>query len=166
MMASAQTPEIIVVGVDDTAASRAALDFALGEGVVRGVEVEVVTAWTWDSSFDGVGNATTGDDADAIAYSLQEQVVQNALDRLDERPVVSRTVVHEDAGPALVARSDHAVMLVVGSERQGPFARFALGSVSEHCVRNAVCPVVVVPDPARVAWKRPRHIKNAASTLW
>jgi len=54
----------------------------------------------------------------------------NRLGRL--RPVV-----------LLVAASEHAQLLVVGSRGRGAFTGMLLGSVSYHCLQNAHCPVVV-----------------------
>jgi nucleotide-binding universal stress UspA family protein len=39
-------------------------------------------------------------------------------------------------------------VLVCGSRDQGAVKRLLLGSVSTHVVRNAVCPVIVVPARA------------------
>ena len=52
-----------------------------------------------------------------------------------------------EAGPAIVeaAASEGADLIIVGSHRRGPVGRILLGSVSEHVVRNARCPVLVVP---------------------
>jgi nucleotide-binding universal stress UspA family protein len=59
-----------------------------------------------------------------------------------------------DPGPAIVdaALSESADVIVVGSHRRGPLERVLLGSVSEHVVRNARCPVLVVPPD--VEWSR------------
>jgi nucleotide-binding universal stress UspA family protein len=142
-------PGIGVVGVDDSSGSRAALDFALREGLAHGDSVEVVTAWRWSSPYDGVQRASTEDAARDATAAMQDALVQEALDRLPDRPRVSQIVVHDYSGKALVTRSDGARMLVVGSGRKGALSRGLLGSVSEYCVRHAPVPVTVVPDPLR-----------------
>ena len=59
---------------------------------------------------------------------------------------VSFLVWQGDPGDMIVAaaEAEHADMVVVGSHGRGAVGRFFLGSVSEHVVRNAPCPVLVV----------------------
>ena len=57
--------------------------------------------------------------------------------------------MHDFAGRVLVARADHAAMLVVSGGTQGSASRKSVGSVAEYCVRHSAAPVVVVPDPVR-----------------
>lgn len=144
------TTNLIVVGVDGTPGSRAALDVALDEGVARGATVEVVTVWAVGSAYDGEGAVTTPELARAAASSLQDEIVQQALAERTERPTVAQTVLPGYAGNALVERSDGAAMIVVGSGRKGVMSRAFIGSTSEHVVRHARGPVLVVPDPQRV----------------
>ena len=61
-----------------------------------------------------------------------------------------------EPGPSIVAAaaSEQADMVIVGSHGRGVVGRFVLGSVSEHVVRHASCPVVVV---------RARPAQSAAS---
>jgi nucleotide-binding universal stress UspA family protein len=47
--------------------------------------------------------------------------------------------------PQLADQSPHADLFVVGSRGYGPHRRVLLGSVSGRLVRNAACPVLVVP---------------------
>jgi nucleotide-binding universal stress UspA family protein len=44
----------------------------------------------------------------------------------------------------LVKESESADLLVVGSKGHGAFTGMLIGSVSQHCVQDARCPVVVV----------------------
>jgi nucleotide-binding universal stress UspA family protein len=58
-------------------------------------------------------------------------------------------VLRGSPGPALcsLARSIDAQAIVMGSRGRGGIKRALLGSVSDHVVRNAPCPVVIVgPD--------------------
>jgi hypothetical protein len=52
------------------------------------------------------------------------------------------------ASPTLLEVAAGAALLVVGSRGHGAFLGTVLGSVSEHCVRHAPCPVVVVDERA------------------
>jgi nucleotide-binding universal stress UspA family protein len=57
-----------------------------------------------------------------------------------------------DPGEAIVdaARSEAVDLVVVGSHGRGSMGRLLIGSVSDHVVRHAPCPVLVVrgPQPA------------------
>jgi nucleotide-binding universal stress UspA family protein len=57
-----------------------------------------------------------------------------------------------DPGDSILeaARAESADMIVLGSHGRGPIGRLLLGSVSQHVVRNASVPVVVVPRDADV----------------
>jgi nucleotide-binding universal stress UspA family protein len=59
---------------------------------------------------------------------------------------VSVLVWEGEPGPSIVdaAASEQADLVVVGSHNRGPVGRIFIGSVSEHVVRNAPCPVLVV----------------------
>jgi len=59
---------------------------------------------------------------------------------------VSFLVWEGDPGDMIVsaAEAEHADMVVVGSHGRGTVGRLFLGSVSEHVVRHAPCPVLVV----------------------
>ena len=140
----------VVVGVDGTAGSRAALAFALEEGLARGVTVEVVTTWLLGPALSDIAVPSTFEEEQAKAERCQEVALAAVMPDLQRQPVVSRVVLHSYGGHALVDAAHDAAMLVVGSGRKRLLARALLGSVSEYCVRHATVPVVVVPDPSRV----------------
>lgn len=134
----------IVVGVDGTPASKAALDFAMHEGVIRGCAVEVITVWGWSGPHESLSGPGTATEARERAQRRQNEVVAEALASVGNPPVVSRQVLHGDPGDRLLQAAGGAALLVVGTHHKGVLRRTVLGSVSEHCVRRATCPVVVV----------------------
>lgn len=145
----------IVVGVDDSESGRAALRFALEEGLARGATVEVVTTWVLDGTVrDRVTDQMLADEAHVVRMR-QDQILQEVAHGLPALPVTSRIVLHDAGGGPLVESAKDAAMLVVGSGRKSLLERAFLGSVSEYCVRHSRVPVVVVPEPSAVADQRP-----------
>ena len=61
-----------------------------------------------------------------------------------------------DAGETIVeaAEAESADLIVVGTHERGAVGRLFLGSVSDHVVRHARCPVMVV-RPARIPAQAP-----------
>jgi nucleotide-binding universal stress UspA family protein len=153
-------PPAIVVGVDGTPASEAALVFALREGSRRGGAVEVVTAWAFARPYEDVATPESSEQTRAQAERIQDEMVTAALRRVDGPPVVSRSVVQGAAGPVLLEAGRDADYLVVGSAHKGAAARFLLGSVSQYCVRHAPIPVMVVPLPVRLARHRTELVET------
>ena len=77
----------------------------------------------------------------------REQVAQDLVEQGRRAGVeVSFLVWEGDPGESIIeaARSEHADLIVVGSHGRGAVGRFLIGSVSDHVVRNASCPVLVV----------------------
>lgn len=140
----------VVVGVDGSPGSKAALAFAIEEGLARGVTVEVVTTWLMGPAIADIATPTTFEGEQHKAQSIQDSVLAEVLAEFDERPTISQVVLHNYSGHTLVDAARDAAVLVVGSGRKSVLARTLLGSVSEYCVRHAAVPVVVVPDPARL----------------
>ncbi|HEX6345211.1 universal stress protein [Umezawaea sp.] len=143
----------IVVGVDGSPASRAALAWAVEEAERRGCAVEAVTGQHRD-----FGMAVGAVPIDVMIGMLpeelraaQQQVLDTAVAELATAVEIRTVAATEEARQALVEASEHASLLVVGRRGLGAVAAALLGSVSLHCVRHASCPVVVVNDPTAVA---------------
>jgi nucleotide-binding universal stress UspA family protein len=69
-------------------------------------------------------------------------------------PIRPRVVQGRPAGELLrAARS--AQLLVLGGPARGRVAGLLLGSVSQHCVQHATCPVLIVPTEPALATARP-----------
>ena len=60
--------------------------------------------------------------------------------------VVEPLVVYGHAADVLVRAAEGADLLVVGSRGHGGFAGMLLGSISQHCVQHAPCPVLILRD--------------------
>jgi nucleotide-binding universal stress UspA family protein len=135
----------IVVGVDGSVPSKAALGWAIRQAKLTGAVVEVVIAWHYPGSYGYP--APLADDAD---YSeLAANVVADAIAEVagPSGPVEIRPkVVQGNPAAGLLAASAGAELLVVGSRGHGGFVEALLGSVRQHCVHHAKCPVVIIRD--------------------
>jgi nucleotide-binding universal stress UspA family protein len=137
----------IVVGVDGSQPSREALRWAVRQAGLTGSVVDAVIAWQLPAGYGGYGWAPTIDDTDyaeLAAKTLSEAV--NGTVAAGSGVRVRQHVVAGSAAAALIDAADGADLLVVGSRGHGGFAGMLLGSVSQHCVHHAPCPVVVIRD--------------------
>jgi len=134
----------VVVGVDGSVSSKAALAWAAGQAQLTGAVVEAVIAWEFPASY-GYPAPVTGVDWEELA----EQVVTDAIAEVSgtvEPPRIRYKVVEGNAAQVLVDASAGADLLVVGSRGHGGFVEALLGSTGQHCVHHASCPVVVIRD--------------------
>jgi nucleotide-binding universal stress UspA family protein len=136
----------IVVGVDDSGASREALCWAVDRSLLTGTPLHVLHAWQLNAptaaSKGAAGYAQAGD-ADARARATRW--VLEALGEDAARCRWTLEIVRGAPGPALVRGSRTAAILVLGArQRTGP-RRAEHGSVGRYCLAHAVPPVVAVP---------------------
>lgn len=143
-MTKQETEHRIVVGIDGSPSSIAGMEWAANQAELTGASLEVLMAWEW---LTGYGRSPINPEFQ------QERFCQTALsDHLkpirDADPGISiqPTAIEGHPAPMLVKASEGADLLVVGSRGHGEFVGVLLGSVSEHCVTNAHCPVVVLHD--------------------
>jgi nucleotide-binding universal stress UspA family protein len=136
----------IVVGVDGSSGSRAALRWAHEEAALRSATLEAVAVWqlpvtTGLPAFGAMPppEDLSGEAERALLATLSEEGAVST----DEVPVTS-VVAEGAAAAALLEAATDADLLVVGSRGHGGFAGLLLGSVSHQCVSHAPCPVVVV----------------------
>lgn len=140
----------IVVGIDGSPESGAALRFAYEEAQLRGCSLRLVCVWS-ASGVAYVGEVFTPTaDVFLEAEHHAEEVVEAAVATLGPAPAVSveAIVVEGHAATALVEQGSDAELLVVGSRGRGATASLVLGSVSQGVAHHARCPVVIVP-PSR-----------------
>ena len=130
----------IVVGVDSSNASAAALDWAVMEAARHGASVTVIHAWQEPAENDRSLRARDLRHADA------QCIADLAADLYDPGPVapIERHAVHGPADEVLIAASAYADLLVVGSRGRSGYRTLQFGSVALAAVEQADCPVVVV----------------------
>ncbi|AOT06022.1 hypothetical protein ASPU41_21075 (plasmid) [Arthrobacter sp. U41] len=137
----------IVVGHDGSDCAGYALDMALGLADQLHVPVVIVRAWSIATAPQPPGwEFGYVPSFDEYAAAVRGELVRDAGVRIDKYPTVSVSsrAVHSSAAESLIDISQEARMLVVGSRGRGGLAGMLLGSVSDQCVRRAVCPVLVV----------------------
>ena len=139
----------IVVGVDGSDTSRNALAWAYDEAGHHGASLVVLTTWhppamPMTPPYGNLPPEGYGDQPRQEALDLLERFTAELVPK--DPAVDVRTSVEEGKNPAkvLIERSKEADLLVVGSRGHGGFAGMLLGSVSQHLVAHAECPVVVV----------------------
>jgi nucleotide-binding universal stress UspA family protein len=130
----------VVVGVDGSAHSAAALRWALANAVKYSGEVTALLAW--QMPFVSIPGAF---DRDELSRTYKEFLLKTVAEVAPAPEVPVHTVVAEgDPIEALVAAAQDADLLVLGTRGRSLFAGLLLGSVSQACAAHARCPVVLV----------------------
>lgn len=146
-MAAGDRKDVIVVGVDGSQASAAALRWAVREAAASHRRVHAVRAWTFEP-LPGPGAVVSRQRAEADRRRELDHLIADV--RGETAPVtVTAEVVENPATTALGRASDGAAMLVLGSHGHSRVFRLLVGSVTEQCLRAATCPVVVIPARTR-----------------
>lgn len=136
----------IVVGVDGSGTSRAALRWAIRQAKLTGASVDAVAGWRYPSSYGWAPSPgpldLAGDAKNVLIAALNE------VSGLEPDVLVRPVVAEGHAAEVLLRAASGADLLVVGSRGHGGFASALIGSVSMHCVLHAQCPVLVFRDGA------------------
>lgn len=136
----------VVVGVDGTQASEAAVAFAFAEASRHGAELVAVHAWA-----EPVLDTVLLGHFEPVDF---EPVQQRAYETLGERLAgwrekypevhVTREVVREHPSRALLRYAEGARLVVVGTRGRGGFRGLLFGSTGQHLLHHASCPVAIV----------------------
>lgn len=139
----------VVVGVDGSPVSEAALAFAFEAAATRGAPLLAVHVW-WDLLLDP--RTLPSLDWDAIAERERAELAERLAGWGEKYPdvAVQRLVTRDHPAQVLAEQSERAQLLVVGSRGRGALSGLLLGSVSHAVLHRAACPVAVVrADGAR-----------------
>ncbi len=139
--------QLVVVGVDGSGESVAALAWAARYAAATGARVRAILAWHYPGA---VGGPPIEVAPEAIHHQTEEQMretLNEVVAQVYDGQVpagVETTLGYGHAAEVLVEASKEADLLVVGSRGHREFAGMLIGSVSLHCVTGASCPVVVI----------------------
>jgi nucleotide-binding universal stress UspA family protein len=143
-------PEVILVGVDGSAPSLNALDWAAAYAKRVGWALHMVcsyslpsfTAASLDGGYAALDDTAIQEGAKAVLAEARARVEPLGLE-------VAASVATGDAAGVLVEMSKDFGLAVVGTHGRGGFAERLLGTVSSALPAHAKCPVVVVPHRSR-----------------
>ena len=137
--------ELVVVGVDGSAASVAALAWAARYGSASGAKVRALLAWHYPGVAGSPPVEKVPDSVRDQTQSQEQTILDEALAKAvpGQTDGVETTIGYGHAAEVLINASKEADLLVVGSHGHRAWAGMLLGSVSLHCVTGAFCPVVV-----------------------
>jgi nucleotide-binding universal stress UspA family protein len=141
------TTERIVVGVDGSTSSLDALRWAVAQARATGAVVDAIAAWEQQPYAYGVGYYVPVPSSDLAAAAREVLAEGIAKTGTGVEPVEIRPrVVEGHPAQVLIEAARGADLLVLGNRGHGGFAGALLGSVGQHCVQHAPCPVVIVRD--------------------
>jgi nucleotide-binding universal stress UspA family protein len=136
-------PQRIGCAIDGSDEAMAALRGAAALASAFGAELEVIRAFAPDVA-----------PVDAVMLADLEVVARDQLDEamkaLPPAIPAGRVFVERDPVRLLTERSHDLDLLVMGSRGYGPLHAVLLGAVSGRVIRDAACPVIVVPRGATV----------------
>jgi nucleotide-binding universal stress UspA family protein len=138
----------VVVGVDGSDNSIAALRWAGAYAATTGCRVRAVSAWEFPAYADTSGMVTYP--SPALLFEGAEAIVTEAIAeaKIDDGVEVVHEVVEGHPARVLLDRSADAALLVVGRRGHGGVIGFFTGSVATACANHSEVPVVIVPASA------------------
>lgn len=139
----AEATRSIVVGVDGSSESLAALDWAYDAAQIGKAELNIVHAWVCPYTVSE--SREVRKPMEFAAAKVLQSSLESLGSRLTNRAVVIHsTLCEKSPAEALLFEARDADLLVVGSRGRGGFRSLVLGSVSRTVLHHAVGPVAVI----------------------
>jgi nucleotide-binding universal stress UspA family protein len=144
----------IIVGVDGSEQSRAALDWAWKEAKLWSAALHIVHAWVYPYGYGH--RVTIAEPVELVkldaSHLLEHEVSElrarkGAGDGDDDGVEVHAHLIEGSPTEVILRESKDADLIVVGSRGRGGFLSLMLGSVAHQVSNHATCPVVVVRTP-------------------
>jgi nucleotide-binding universal stress UspA family protein len=135
----------VVVGVDGSPESERALRVAFEEAAIRSTGVVAVRAYRRLTPTYAAGMPSLVEDPDERREAELTALAAEVAPWAEKYPYIdiSCIVAEGAARDVLTRRSATACMVVVGNRGHGGFSGLLLGSVGQHLLHHADCPVLV-----------------------
>jgi nucleotide-binding universal stress UspA family protein len=145
MASNGESGQVVVVGVDGSDPSLAALSWASRYGAATGATVRAVRVWHYPTGA-GLPPGKTPQPVEGEVEGWERNDLSEALAKasLDPSAQIETKVVYGHPAQALIDESSGQSLLVVGHRGHGGFAAALTGSIALSCVNHAACPVVVI----------------------
>lgn len=140
----------VLVGVDGTAYSHAALEFAFAQASLRALPLTVLHAF-WDAAAAVAGPHRV--DARAPEFEEQRMLIAESVSGMGEKfpdVRVETELARGAPGDCLVREGARMNMIVVGAHHGSAVSGIVFGSAATAVVEHATCPVGVVPHNAGI----------------
>ena len=153
----------ILVGVDGSASSNAAIRWAARKAAMKNLPLTLVhvrkmpiggpSPLAWPATPIPSELMQWQEDEARQVLDDSVKVAEGAVNGVDRLTIKSKAIFSSPV-PTLVDLSKDATMVVVGCRGQGALRRTLLGSVSTGLVHHAHCPVAVIHDevPTQSGW--------------
>jgi nucleotide-binding universal stress UspA family protein len=138
----------VAVGLEESEASRAAVEYAAEVANRRRLPLRLVLAFELPQSTMRLSFTAWEEDAERVMLDASQRFLDQTAEALRGAYPDVAVSSHLHAGSAaetLIEESKHADLLVVGSRGTGGFADLVIGSTALRAASHALCPVVVVP---------------------
>ena len=137
--------QVVVVGVDGSPESVAALSWAGRYGAATGAVVWALHIWHYPTAAGLPPGVTPESVTDEVKANQQKELDEAiAKANLDPAAQVESKIAYGHPAQVLINESKNVNLIVVGHRGRGGFTGMLTGSVSMQVVNHAECPVVVV----------------------
>jgi nucleotide-binding universal stress UspA family protein len=136
----------VVVGVDGSPISEAAVKFATEEAAAR--QVPLLAVHTWDERITDPAYLAARIEQDEVPAAQEQRALlaEQMAGYQQEHPDVpiEQVLVHDHPAQGILRQAEKAQLIVLGSRGRGGFIGMLLGSTSQAVLQHATCPVLIV----------------------
>jgi nucleotide-binding universal stress UspA family protein len=145
MTSDGEARQVVVVGVDGSDASVAALSWAGGYAAATGATLQPLHIWHYPTSAGLPPGVTPPQVSDEVKANQQKELDEAiAKANLDPAAQVESRIAYGHPAEVLIDESQNVSLIVVGHRGHGGFSGMLTGSVAQHVINHAACPVVLV----------------------